>query len=171
MNITTIKKLIAMICMMTSLQCDAQQINCKSIKKNDLSVSWYYNEDRIFFEMSAPTNGWLAIGFNSKESIEGTYLIMGNVIKDKANVVEHYTISPGNYKPLTDLNMTVQIKDIQGIEKDNTTKLKFSLPIESFSKYQRPLSKDTAYVLWLAYSQEDDFQHHSMMRTFVNITL
>ena len=49
----------------------------KKITKNQMTVCWEYKADRIYFEMEAPTNGWIAIGFNSRNQIVGSYLLMG----------------------------------------------------------------------------------------------
>lgn len=143
----------------------------KFISKNGMEVSWHYNKDRIYFKMSAPTDGWLAIGFNSTTRIEGTYLIMGNVINGKANVVEHFTLSPGNYKTISSLGATAQLEEVKGSEESNKTIIEFSLPIKAWSKYQKDLTKGIEYTMIIAFSQEDDFQHHSSMRTAVNINL
>jgi hypothetical protein len=93
----------------------------------------------------------------------GTYLIMGNVINGKASVVEHYTISAGNYKKFSDLGANNSVKDVQGSENKQHTKLQFSLPIKSSNKYSKDLSHEKEYIFLLAFSQEDDFQHHSIM--------
>lgn len=143
----------------------------KSIVKNDMEVSWHYLGDRIHFTMSAPTAGWVTIGFNTSTSMTGAYLLMGRVRANKAEVLEHYTISPGNYKSFPELKTPSFIADVQGEQDSEKTTLKFSVPIKALNKYQKDLSKGLSYHLILAYSQEDDFQHHSIMRSSINITL
>lgn len=166
------KKIILISCsMLTFLACRAQQKNMQKISQNGMTVSWYHQNERIYFGMSAPTDGWLAIGFNVSDNIKGTYLLMGNVVDGKANVVEHYTVSAGNYKPLTAFAVPSQVKHVEGAESKRNTTVNFSLPVKANSKYQKDLLPGLKYVLHIAYSHEDDFQHHSMMRTSINITL
>jgi hypothetical protein len=69
------------------------------------------------------------------------------------------------------LNTDESIENMEGYEKNNTTKIKFSLPIISNNKYAKNLNKGNDYFLLMAFSQEDDFQHHSIMRTATKITL
>jgi hypothetical protein len=38
------------------------RMNC--IKRNRMTVSWEHKENRKYFTMTAPTEGWVAIGFN-----------------------------------------------------------------------------------------------------------
>ncbi len=142
-----------------------------TIVKNGLEVTWKHKGDRVHFTMKAPTSGWVAIGFNSQSGTKGTYLIMGKVENKKATVVEYYTLSPGNYKPIKSLGDKIEVEEVSGVQKGNTTQLKFSLPVKSASKYKRDLSRGNTYFLLLAYSSEDDFQHHSRMRTEVKINL
>lgn len=148
-----------------------QENEKKTIQKNGMTVSWYYSQDRIFFEMNAPTNGWITIGFNTSSGTKDAYLLMGNIQQDRTELVEHYTLNPGNYKPITTLNAKAQVKDIEGEEIGKQTTLQFSLPIKAFSQYQKDLKPGLEYNMILAYSREDDFQHHSMMRTSLPIKL
>ncbi len=146
-------------------------MNMKTIQKNGMTVHWKYTNDRVYFEMKAPTKGWVAIGFNETEHITGNYLLMGNVINNRANVVEHITLGPGSYQSFATLKKETSVKDIKGIEDREGTTLQFSVPITSNNPYTKDLSERKRYVLLLAYSQEDDFQHHSMMRTLISIQL
>jgi len=163
---------IVILCMaiLTITQIQPQD-SMKEVRKNNMTVSWKMEKEHIHFEMEAPTNGWVAIGFNETTSLVGTYLLMGSIRNGKAEVVEHYTEKPGSYKPITKYGIPNQVNSISGDEKRNLTKLKFSIPISKFSKYHKQLSTETKWTLLLAYSVDDDFQHHSIMRTSMEIIL
>lgn len=165
------KSILITLILAFSMGCLAQENSDKSISKNKMKVNWHYKNDRIHFEMSAPTDGWVTIGFNTTSGTKGAYLLMGNIINGKPNVEEHYTLSPGNYKTISSLEEIPQVKDAMGDENFNTTTLKFSLPTKAGNKYQKDLSEGNEYTMIIAYSQEDDFQHHSIMRTSVNVKL
>jgi hypothetical protein len=96
---------------------------------------------------------------------------MGNIINGKVNLEEHYTKSPGNYSPISRLGVDPQVENVDGVQQSRKTTIRFSLPTTPLSKYQKALSKGKEYYMIMAYSQEDDFQHHSMMRTSVNVKL
>lgn len=136
-----------------------------------MTVSWSYHQDYIQIEMIAPTDGWVGIGFNTQSEITGTYLILGKMVQGKAEIVEHYTLSPGDYKSLTQLGVAAAVSDAEGSEVGQTTMLKFSLPLTPASKYQKELQSGSHYYLTMAYSREDDFQHHSIMRTTTIVDL
>ena len=67
---------IVIICMVilniTQIQ---PQDSMKEVRKNNMRVSWKLEKEYIQFEMEAPTNGWVAIGFNETTSLAGTYLL------------------------------------------------------------------------------------------------
>lgn len=142
-----------------------------TVTRNGMTINWSYSGDRIFFEMQAPTQGWVAIGFNDSAEIKGTYLLMGNVINDKPQVVEHFTISPGNYKPFKTLGADNEAQDIEGFESNDRTQLKFSLPINPTNHYARNLKNGLEYNMLIAYSLDDDFTHHSIMRASIKVRL
>ena len=143
----------------------------RSVTKNGVEVTWYFEGESVCFEMSAPTQGWVTIGFHPSQQIQGAYLLMGHVVNGKAEVVEHYTLKPGMYRPIHELGGQPQVYGVTGKQTEQRTELSFSLPLKAGSKYQRPLNPDWEYFMTLAYSAEDDFQHHSRMRTSVFIKL
>jgi DOMON domain len=143
----------------------------KLIEKNGMKVRWEHQASRIYFDMEAPTDGWVAIGFNHSENTTGNYLLMGNIVNGVVNVVEHYTSSPGSYQSFEALKTNPSVADVEGKETVKNTYIRFSLPVKATNSYARNLSPPNEYVLLMAYSREDDFQHHSMMRTSSNIKL
>jgi len=169
--IKTIVLLITFLTGASVTQPKSQDLKVKNIAKNGMNVSWHFENERIIFELEAPTDGWLTIGFNTSSEMKGSYLLMGRMVNGQAELVEHFTISSGNYKSIESLGGPVTVRDIEGIESENNTVVKFSVPIKPAGKYQRELSIGKEYRMTMAFSREDDFQHHSMMRTSVLITL
>ena len=166
----TFKIIILGIALFSNVACHAQA-EMKHISQNGITVHWHFAEERIFFEMEAPSTGWLTIGFNTSTKMQGAYLLMGHILHGKAVVVEHYTLSPGDYRPIHELGGPIQVQHVAGSESARSSTIRFSLPLLPGSKFQRNLSPGQQYTLILAYSQEDDFQHHSAMRTSLPIKL
>ena len=149
----------------------SKNIDMKSVEKNGMTVEWSFKSDRIHFNISAPTAGWVAIGFNEHTGIEKTYLIMGNVVNEVPNVVEYYTRAAGDYRPISELGCTEKVQSISGSDKGINTNLQFSLPCNADGNLQKNLKQGMEYNMLMAFSREDDFQHHSMMRTSIFIKL
>ena len=143
----------------------AQKTN--KVERNGMEVSWQIVGDRIFFEMSAPTTGWIAIGLNESKELTGTYLIMGRVKDGSPEVVEHRTLSPGNYKSFKALGASATVHLISGSQSRLGTRLGFSIPLTKVSEYHKDILSSEGLNVLMAFSTHDDFLHHSIMRTSV----
>jgi DOMON domain len=141
------------------------------IEVNGMRVVWKIAGKCIDFELSAPTSGWLAIGFNASEDLAGTYLIMACVELGKVKVVEYKTLAPGDYRPITDLGGKASVEILGGHEEGNATQVRFRIPQQVSDGFHKSLLPGSKWRLLVAYSREDDFKHHSMMRTNIAITL
>ena len=104
------------------------------VSKNNMTAKWWYSQERIFFNLSAPTTGWLTAGINETDNTTGAYLMMGRIRKGNAEVVEHYTQSPGNYHPITVLGGKDLVRDIIGSQTKSKSEITFSVPINSHTK-------------------------------------
>jgi len=142
-----------------------QIMESQTFVKNGMEVTVERTSTHLNVSMEAPTEGWVAIGFNPKSGLAGTYLLMGRVVKGKAEVVEHYTQRPGVYPAITSLGGKVQVQQVSGTEKAGRTHIEFSLPLTAIDSYRYSFSKGLEFTMLMAFSTHDDFDHHSRMRT------
>lgn len=145
--------------------------NMKTIAKNGMTVSWFVENNRVHFSITAPTTGWVAIGLNTKDQLAGTNLIMGAVSNDQVQISDRYIIRPGKHEAVSSLGGKSALADQAGNEEDGMTRLRFSLPLNARDTYHQKLEAGQSYSLLIAYSVSDDFQHHSRMRSSVQIIL
>jgi len=96
---------------------------------------------------------------------------MGRIKGGRPEVVEHYVEKPGLYKPISEYGVLNRVISVWGEESKKGTILRFSLPTFKTSKYHKELRSKSKWCLLIAYSRDDDFQHHSAMRSSVNIIL
>lgn len=143
----------------------------QKISVNQMNVSWEFQQDSIVFEADAPDDGWIALGFNSKNDIVGSNLIMVNVINGKASAEDFFVVSAGNPRPVEEFDVKPQVSKVSGTESNGQTKVRFSLPVKASDTYHFNLQKGHEIWLICAYSMEDEFDHHSRMRKHVKIEL
>ena len=165
--------LIQPICLLAlcAVQCKAQPNNVNEISKNGMTVSWKIEGDVLQLSMKAPTDGWVAIGLNSVDELAGTNLIMGCVKDGNTSLSDRYILAPGKHQSIQDLGGTSAVKLISGQELASETSLEFTLPLHAPDQWHHELKPGKKYHLLLAFSRADDFEHHSMMRTAVEISL
>ena len=143
----------------------------KKVEKNGMVLEWKMEEAQIRCKVKAPGTGWVAIGFNPKEGLTGTNLIMGAVRNGTCQMSDRFIVKPGEHKAISELGAKEKLSEIKGTEEDGSTTLEFCIPINSSDAYHHTLKAGNGYHVLLAYSQDDDFGHHSIMRTSVYITL
>lgn len=143
----------------------------KKIEKNGMWVKWKIEDQYLQVEMFAPTDGWVAIGFNEKTGLAGTNLIMGCIEDKQPKVIDYYTVKPGNYRPIVELGGDSAIEDFDGTEIDHKTTIRFKVKTMMNDNFHQHLKQGKEFHLLMAYSQEDDFNHHSIMRTTTIINL
>ncbi|MFK7969092.1 MAG: DOMON domain-containing protein [Bacteroidia bacterium] len=142
-----------------------------SITKNDMTVRWEQQGEFLRFELEAPTQGWLAIGFNPKDQLAHTQLIMACVEQGKPKVEDFWVLAPGDYRPVSSLQGKAATTQVEGKESTRGTTMSFYVPIQAVDRYHYDLHGHTSFNLLMAYSQSDDFMHHSIMRTSVTVSL
>ena len=160
-------KLLLLIFMTLS----TQLLSAKKISHNNMTFEWVFVGQDIQITLTAPTLGWVACGFNIKSGLKGTNLIMAAVKKGKVAIEDQFVSSPGNHQTILSLGGNNQIDKSSGSETSSQTTVRFHLNTSKTDSYHYKLEKGETYYLLLAYSREDDFDHHSMMRTEVKITL
>lgn len=143
----------------------------KMVERNGMIFEWMIEGANLRGKMLAPTTGWVAIGLNTHSSLKGTNLIIGAVEQEFYRIDDRYIVAPGNHKSMIQMGVEDQIILKNGREWQGTTTIEFTIPLQSKDKYHFQLNEGSEYHLLMAFSAEDDFDHHSMMRTSTKIKL
>ncbi|UTW63973.1 hypothetical protein KFE98_07485 [bacterium SCSIO 12741] len=132
---------------------------------------WKVENDSLRVKLRAPTSGWLAVGFNRQSGIVGSALIMGANRDGVSQVEEQFVIGPQQHPPVSKLGSATSIAEAICVEKNGVSEMTFCLPLQAQDKWHCDLQSSGPIYVALAYSREDDFDHHSAVRTEVKITL
>ncbi len=136
----------------------------------DFDLRYYFLADRIHFQVSAKCEGWLMLGFNNEERIDGSYLVFGTIQNQFQVVEDHFVTAIGRHSSLHDLGEGASLRDCQFAKKNGKSTLEFSLPLESLSDYSPTFKANDQLYVWFAYSESFDLNHHSRKRigTWIN---
>ncbi|MFN7119251.1 MAG: DOMON domain-containing protein [Saprospiraceae bacterium] len=154
-----------------SMLANFSQNYTKEVNKNGMAVQWEIVKDSLHVIVFAPTQGWVAIGFNEQDELTGTHLIMGSVKNGEVHIEDRYIRKPGDHVSVRALGGVDAVAHQKGEENENGTRIAFHLPLKVQDSYHWLLAPGKPYYLLLAYSESDDFYHHSRMRTSVKIQL
>lgn len=153
------------------LKSDEVRESGKSITVKGMNFTWHFDEDFLHGKVSAPTKGWVAIGFNKHIDLAGTNLIMAAAEKDFFKIEDRYIVAPANHKSILELGGSEGITKGFCRESNGLTEMYFSIHRSVNDKFHHELNEGEYIFILLAYSQEDDFTHHSTMRTSIQIKL
>jgi hypothetical protein len=142
-----------------------------SVTRNGMTVSWVWESTAIEITLQAPASGWVAAGFNPAAGLSGTSLIMARVRGGRAEAADYYVLRPGNYQPVTAMGGKSAVSGVRGREENGSTSVTFRLEARPGGPFHHSLAPGQEVHLLMAYSLDDDFAHHSIMRTSVRIRL
>lgn len=144
----------------------------KSIHKNGMTVEWQFvDENMVQFRLSTPSFGWSAIGINTQDGLVGSNLIMASIKDDLTTISDRYVVALGNHQAMSELGAESKVVLIDAQESDSGTEIIFQLDTRGDDGYHYELQEGKPIYLTMAYSREDDFGHHSAMRTSTKIIL
>lgn len=143
----------------------------KTVSVDGFQATWHFEGEQLAIEIFAPTDGWVAVGFNQRDDIVNTNLIMGAVVEGTVVVEDQYVVAAGQHPQVTEIGGQSAISAVLGTEQAGQTTISFNVPQQASDSFHYDLLPGTEIYLICAYSREDDFEHHSMMRKHVRVTL
>jgi hypothetical protein len=132
----------------------------ESFENGTVTVSWTIGDSVAWFAMSAPTEGWVALGFGAVNMMQGADMAIGWVDDTgKAFVLDCYSTGPyGPHPPDTEFGGKDDLSAFAATEKDGITTMEFSRPIAASDAYDKPIVTGESYI-W-AYGPTDDFDDY-----------
>ncbi len=143
----------------------------KSLRTEGFLLEWNHQGDYVWFSLTAPTEGWLAVGFNDADDLMGSNLIQGGVIQDKVVIQDQFITGFGEHPPVETLAVPSRISGLAGSQMNGSTTISFYITKDKMDKLHYDLSEGREINVWLAYSISDHFQHHSRKRILRRIEL
>ena len=140
-----------------------------NIRLGDMDCQYEIVGTDLIISLSAPTNGWLAIGFNDENNIVGSDLIMMCVKFGKVQFEDQYVKGTGDNPLDTSLGGQSNIEILAFSEANGQTNISLKRPLVTKDKFDFKHQTDKDFWLILAYSVSDDFDHHSIMRKHAKI--
>ena len=143
----------------------------KEVEAGDFVFQWEINGENIDIILSAPTTGWIAVGFDPSRMMKDADILIGYVDNNEVFIRDDFGSGYTKHKADTDLGGTDDITINGGSEIDGKTILEFSIPLHSGDLNDRILEQGKEYKLIFAYGKKDDFTSYHKTRTSLMITL
>ncbi len=122
-------------------------------------LSWRMLPDAVEFEMSAPTSGWVAVGFEPGTVMDQADMVFGWVTSTgDVRVVDAFSTGVfGPHPPDEELGGTSDVRSVGGSEEGGRTVIRFTRPLVTGDRFDKEIPQQGTLNLIWAYGEDDDF--------------
>lgn len=142
----------------------------KEVDLDGVSFRWQHQDNLLIGKLSAPTNGWIAVGFSNGPGIADTYFIMASVAEDPQRFEERYAIVPDHLR-ISELGWPEKAALTSGESSGGSSTVTFTMPSQGPVGSGISLEAGNKVYLMLAWSRDADFAHHSAWRRHLPVSL
>jgi len=124
-----------------------------------VTLAWMTDTDYLYGAMWAKTEGWVAVGFDPEQRMQGANYVFGFVQDGEVFIADMFgtkPVGPDSHPPDTTLGGTDDLQMFGGREEDGVTLIEFKIPRDSGDAYDKPLTPGR-HVLITAFGPTDDF--------------
>lgn len=113
--------------------------------------SWRFLDNEIEFTVTAPTTGWVGIGFNPSRMMKDAQYILGYVADGQLYVRDDYGTGNTTHAPDGSVGGDQHVRPVSGKEDGGVTTIIFALPLEAQDAFDTDFTKGNTYKVLLAY--------------------
>jgi hypothetical protein len=138
-----------------------------------MTLHWSNDAEYLYFALEAPTSGWVGIGFDPDNRMQGANFILGAMVDGIARVTDAYGVSPtgATHPPDVELGGTDDIIASGGSLRDGVTIIEAQIPLDSGDDYDKPLTPGDTVTVILAMGSSSEYNAPHTFRTTGEITL
>jgi hypothetical protein len=135
--------------------------------------AWQVGGDALSVRISAPTTGWVAVGFEPSRAMRDADMRLGFIADGTATMEDHFGTSAVTHEADTALGGSNDLSNVSGTEDDERTTLSFTMPLETGDEYDAALDPGSEVVLIYAYGAdgEDNYSRKHVARGGFRIQL
>ena len=149
-----------------------EQGEYKSVEAIGMTFKWRIEGDWISILLTAPTTGWLAVGFDPTSIMKDADIYIGYVADDGSVIVrDDFSTWFTSHEPDDSLGGTSDVRITGGEENENSTSISFAIPLDSGDKHDRILEEGRKHTVILAFGIDDDISARHRDRTKLEIVL
>jgi hypothetical protein len=135
---------------------------------------WMVDGKNLHVQLAAPTTGWLSVGFDPTNKMADANILIGYVSDGSAFLRDDFGDGQVKHSPDAKLGGEEHFSDLDGNEADGTTRIRFTIPLDSGDAFDKVLEVGKTYKVIYAYGPngKDDFgTYHTRNRGSFEITL
>lgn len=127
-----------------------------SLTVEKMTFDWSIEGDQLAVKLSAPTTGWVAVGFNPSSKMKDANIIIGYVKKGKVKIVDDFGTAATQHKDDTKVGGAENVTVVGGSEEGDTTTIEFSIPLNSGDEKDGVIDPNGDTTVILGYGPDRD---------------
>ena len=127
-----------------------------SLAVDQMTFAWSVTGENLVIKLSAPTTGWVAVGFNPTDMMKDANIVIGFVKDGKVEISDDFGTQPTQHSPDSKRDGADNVTVIGGSESGNTTTLEFSIPLKSGDPNDGVIDPKADTKVMLAYGPDRD---------------
>lgn len=129
----------------------------QGFEMDGFTLEWEITGDSMRVSMSAPTTGWIALGFHATAAMKDADILIGYVDASGAHLRDDFGTDYTRHQPDVELGGSSDFSGLEGSEADGITTLSFVLPLSSGDSHDRhPAPGQPCKVILAAGSDGND---------------
>lgn len=135
---------------------------------------WWRNDGQhLYLALEAPTKGWISIGLDPVQRMQGANYLIGAVEQGVAKAWDAFGTAPvgAAHPPDEELGGRNDIVAFSGVEEGNLTRFEFQIPLDSGDPYDKPLKPGATYKIIVAFGAGDGYNQPHIFRSAGEMTL
>ena len=142
------------------------------ITAHKMTFSWKVDGANLNVRLSAPTKGWVAIGFNPSKEMKDAKFVLGYVKDGKAVLSDEFGTGENKHDAVEDLGGKSDVTLVGGTEAGGITTIEFTLPLVAKDTKGGKIDPAADTVVLLAYGPDhDSFKMKHKFRTSLTVNL
>ncbi len=125
------------------------------ISRDGYTLVWEFDEEDITFTMSAPTTGWVAVGFDPSAAMLDADIIIGYVEDGDVFLSDQWGDGYTSHRPDIELGGSDDAALVSGSEGEGVTEISFSRPMSTGDGFDHQLRPGGTHTFLLAYGPGD----------------
>jgi len=145
----------------------------QTVTSQGITLEWRDMGDSLEVVLTAPTTGWVGVGFDPASQMEGANYLLGYVEDNVAEMRDDWGTGSFSHASDESLGGTSDLTVDGGSESEGETTLEFTIPLDSGDDYDKPLTPGETYTVILASGADgaDDFVSAHQVATSVSIEI
>lgn len=136
-----------------------------------MRFDWQVEGASLRFKLSAPTSGWVRVGFNTVAAPHQANMIVAWVEGGVARAEDRYAVDPPYIEADTQHGGKDDVTVLGGREADGRTEVELQIPLDSGDTTDLRMAAGQTVYLILSYAADDALTSPSVVRTVVPVTL